>query len=86
MTNEACMDFCFDGGYVYAGTEYHDECWCGQKLAKGAVKVDASDCNTPCDGDEDQPCGGGDRLTLYKTTGPVQNPGIGKWKSQGCYT
>lgn len=85
MTNEECMAFCFDGGFRFAGTEYYSECFCGQRLAAGAVKVDASECSTPCRGDDEQPCGGPSRLTLYNTTGPVQNPGIGKWQAQGCY-
>jgi hypothetical protein len=88
MTNEMCGDFCFDRGYAYAGTEYYYECYCGNTLAKAAKEVPESDCNTPCWGDETQPCGGGDRLTLYKrkVAGPQVNSGIKDWPSIGCFT
>lgn len=88
MTNQKCGDFCFDKGYAYFGTEYYYECYCGNILAEGAKKAeDQTDCNTPCTGDTDQPCGGPDRLTLYKRTvdGPKENPGPKNWTSIGCY-
>lgn len=87
MTNEVCTTFCFDQGYAYAGTEWHRECFCGQKLAAGGVKAeDQDDCNTPCAGNQTQACGGSNRLTLYKAKGPVQNPGFGDWEARGCYS
>lgn len=88
MTNEICGKFCFEKGYAYAGTEYYDECFCGNKLAVGGVEVQKSDCNTPCKGAVSQPCGGPDRLTMYKrdvAAGPKENPGIKDWPSIGCY-
>jgi hypothetical protein len=92
MTNQMCVNFCFGKGYPYAGTEYHTECFCGDKLAPGGVKTLEADCSTPCGGGATEPCGGPNRLTLYKTNlieepaDPVVNPGVDGWVSWGCYT
>lgn len=87
MTNEMCTDFCFEHGFAYAGTEYYYECYCGNKLATGGIETTESDCNTPCRGDSEQPCGGPDRLTLYRrtSTGPQENPGVKDWPHIGCH-
>lgn len=89
MTNQMCADYCAEHDYAYAGTEYYYECYCGNVLAEGGIEAkDAADCNTPCTGDSEEACGGGDRLTLYKrpVQGPVENPGPKNWPSIGCYT
>jgi hypothetical protein len=92
MTNQLCVEFCFEKGHPYAGTEFNTECYCGDKLATGGVKAPDADCNTPCGGAAAEPCGGPNRLTLYKTSGieepadPEVNPGVDGWTSLGCYT
>ncbi|KAF6829857.1 WSC domain-containing protein [Colletotrichum plurivorum] len=89
MTNEVCTQYCFNKGFSYAGSEYYGECYCGDSLAKGGVVANADDCSTPCNGNATQPCGGPNRLTLYKTSlivGPSVNPGPGEWSSIGCYS
>ncbi|KAK1994676.1 WSC domain-containing protein, partial [Colletotrichum falcatum] len=89
MSNDACTDFCFSKGFAYAGTEYYNECYCGNALAKGGVIAKEADCTTACSGNATQPCGGPNRLSLYKSsqlTGPSVNPGVGDWSSIGCYT
>ncbi|TDZ74316.1 WSC domain-containing protein [Colletotrichum trifolii] len=88
MTNELCTKTCFDKSYTYAGTEWYGECYCGSALASGGVLANEADCTTPCNGNATQPCGGPNRLSLYKTSllvGPTVNPGIGDWTSIGCY-
>ncbi|KAK9789619.1 hypothetical protein SCARD494_08890 [Seiridium cardinale] len=89
MTAQSCISYCSSKGYPYAGTEYYSECYCGTKLADGATKVTESDCNTACSGDSTQPCGGGNRLTLFNNPnikGPQANSGIQDWPHIGCYT
>lgn len=89
MTNDKCVQFCFQRGFPYAGTEYHSECYCGDKLATGGVKVNGQDCTTACGGNATQVCGGPNRLTLYHTAeiqAPTVNPGVGAWTSMGCYS
>ncbi|KAF7536340.1 hypothetical protein G7054_g4595 [Neopestalotiopsis clavispora] len=75
--------------YPFAGTEYYSECYCGTELTTGAAKVADTDCNTACSGDGTQPCGGGNRLTLFNNPsiqGPQPNTGIQNWTHIGCYT
>ncbi|GKT55210.1 wsc domain-containing protein [Colletotrichum tofieldiae] len=88
MTNDVCTNYCYNKGFSYAGTEWYNECYCGNALAKGGVLANEADCTTPCSGNATQPCGGPNRLSLYKTSlivGPSVNPGVGDWSSIGCY-
>ncbi|KAF8860151.1 hypothetical protein BDZ45DRAFT_688777 [Acephala macrosclerotiorum] len=88
MTDESCISYCEKLGYIYAGTEYAEECYCGDSLASGSGPAPASDCSTPCSGNATEACGGGNRLNLYwsGTTGPSTNSGPGLWSFSGCYT
>ena len=86
MMNDKCASFCFEKGFSFFGTEWYDECYCGNKLAAGGVEARESDCSTPCKGDKNQACGGSNRLTLYKRPYTTQvNPGWRDFKSIGCY-
>lgn len=85
LTAETCVAFCDEAGFAYAGMEYTAECWCGNKAP--TTKVDDSDCSMPCSGDADQPCGAGDRLTVFKgpaVPGPEVPPTIPGWTYLGC--
>ncbi|KAI0843136.1 putative glyoxal oxidase [Hypoxylon sp. FL0890] len=90
MTLEACIEFCDDKGFSYAGAEYHDECYCGSKLATGAEEAtDSTECSTSCSGNTTEACGGPNRLTLFfnpYATGPQPNVGIANWTHIGCYS
>ncbi|KAK1545521.1 WSC domain-containing protein [Colletotrichum paranaense] len=89
MSNDACTTYCYNKGFSYAGTEYYNECYCGNALAKDGVLANEADCSTPCSGNATQPCGGPNRLSLYQTSlilGPSVNPGVGDWSSIGCYS
>lgn len=89
MTNAMCTQFCFGKGFPYAGTEYSTECYCGDKIATGGDQKPAADCSASCGGNAAEPCGAGNRLTLYKTdkiTGPSETPAVGNWLSMGCYS
>ncbi|KAK3383119.1 glyoxal oxidase-like protein [Lasiosphaeria ovina] len=87
MTNQACISFCSNLGYQYAGTEYSQECYCGSSLAAGAATT--TGCNMACSGDATQPCGAGGKLTLFHSSAPVgpqPNPGVNGFNYLGCYT
>ncbi|XWW94773.1 hypothetical protein V2A60_002721 [Cordyceps javanica] len=89
MTNAKCTAYCFEKGFVYAGTEYSSECYCGNWLARGAKPAQVGECSDACAGDGTEACGGRLRLTLYKTNkleAPEVSPGAGDWESMGCYT
>lgn len=80
MTNAKCMDFCSQRGYLYAGTEWTRECWCGNSYAPGrqpaTTKASLAACNFPCGGAPSEKCGGDSWLSLYKACpagGPCVN-------------
>ncbi|KAL5594741.1 hypothetical protein BROUX41_001655 [Berkeleyomyces rouxiae] len=64
MTNEVCAEFCT--GFKYFGTEYADECYCGNELADGSIEADLDECTMPCAGSSAEYCGAGGRLSLYQ--------------------
>lgn len=90
MTVENCISFCSGKGYIYAGLEWRQECYCGNNIINGGALTAASDCNFPCSGDATETCGAGNRLSMY-TSGaappppPHIVPSVGAWQSQGCY-
>ncbi len=55
-TNGKCISACAARNYVYAGTQYVDECWCSNNLPN--QRVDETECNYGCSGDESETCGG----------------------------
>jgi hypothetical protein len=69
---EWCLGKCQEYGYMAAGMEYGEECYCGDLEGiqqQGSVQVAESECSTPCPGDPTAICGQGNRLTWYKWTG-----------------
>lgn len=89
MTNELCVNFCNDNGYIYAGTEYALQCFCGATVAAAATQVNGStDCVMPCAGNSSEICGGSSRLSLFWSgvSPPSTNPGPGPWSFVGCYS
>lgn len=67
MTLESCASNCT--GFVYFGTEYSRECFCGNSLASSSVEAPDSECNMLCAGDSTEYCGAGNRLELYSKIG-----------------
>lgn len=66
MTLESCATFC--NGYKYFGTEYGQECYCGNYFNAGSVVASNNDCSMVCAGRADELCGAGSRLTTYQLT------------------
>ena len=58
LKNEKCIADCFaqPTKYIFAGTQYHRECWCGNTIPK--LKVGDENCNFDCTGNGTQICGG----------------------------
>lgn len=100
-TNEMCISKCSAAGYKFAGTEYRQECWCGNNRPKSVV--DDANCYFECTGDATEVCGGdgvdraGSYISLFgdisrwdgNTTndaGPYVNPGVNGFTSIGCWT
>ncbi|KAF2730707.1 copper radical oxidase-like protein [Polyplosphaeria fusca] len=69
MSAELCLNQCADYGYMAAGIEYGEECYCGDidGVEKSQSQVaPETDCNMACPGDAEEICGAGLRLTWYK--------------------
>ncbi|XP_060575371.1 uncharacterized protein LOC132732864 [Ruditapes philippinarum] len=63
-TGDQCKQRCEAAGYRYAGTEYTDQCFCGNNITdypKG------SECTAKCPGNKDEMCGGTWHISLYDT-------------------
>lgn len=67
MTTQVCADFCKSKGFEIFGTEWYEECFCGDnKSAQPYVNIDVTECNAPCGGNGEEICGGGWALSLYR--------------------
>ena len=90
MTLENCAAYC--SGYKYFGTEYSQECYCGDAPDKSSTNASLSDCSMICTGNQYEYCGGPDRLELYVANitvpaGPSQPATVpGGWSFLSCYT
>ncbi|KAF2786750.1 WSC-domain-containing protein [Melanomma pulvis-pyrius CBS 109.77] len=98
-TNDRCTTACFGLGYVFAGTQYSQECWCGNAIP--IQRDDDNNCNLGCTGSALQTCGGDGyfhnsaHISLFAdlakfdgntTSPPLQiTPSVGPYNFVGCY-
>lgn len=98
-TNAHCIEACYALNYTFAGTQYRQECWCGNAIP--LQKNDDSNCNFGCSGNNAQTCGGDGYLhdtahiSLFAdstkfdgntTSPPLQiTPNVGPYGFIGCY-
>ncbi|WVF65608.1 hypothetical protein IAT40_000338 [Kwoniella sp. CBS 6097] len=73
-TGEVCARQCAILGYTIAGTEYAEQCYCGNSFTNGATGniIDtltdlSGQCNYACPGNSAQACGGANRLSIYSS-------------------
>ena len=64
MTNAKCQSICSENNFIYAGTEYSRECFCGNTFS--AKKVPEKECNYKCSGNDKETCGGFWRISVYQ--------------------
>ncbi|KAI9836466.1 MAG: hypothetical protein M1819_001498 [Sarea resinae] len=67
-SNGRCQEACLEGGYIFAGTEYQTECWCGDTAPSSEYFYNETDskCTFACSGDSSQACGGeGGYISIY---------------------
>ncbi|KIO26850.1 hypothetical protein M407DRAFT_234114 [Tulasnella calospora MUT 4182] len=79
-TPTSCLALCTKSGFQYGGSEFGNECWCGNTLTSPIARPE-SDCNLPCSGDNTQTCGGSLALALYQ----VASTTTADLAYQGCY-
>lgn len=60
MTPNLCLAACAAKGYTYAGTEWHQECYCDNSLKAGASNAGSPVCADRCTGNANMICGGTD--------------------------
>ncbi|KAK5663734.1 hypothetical protein OQA88_4165 [Cercophora sp. LCS_1] len=78
-TNGQCQNLCLERGYRFAGTQYHQECWCGNTITyPSSYTSEALDkCKYACTGDASESCGGdGTYLSLYADISKFDIPGF----------
>ncbi|KAG6919683.1 hypothetical protein DXG01_002626 [Tephrocybe rancida] len=88
----ACMKQCAAFGFPASGTEFGQECYCGDKtdpVNNGAVFGTEAECTLPCPGDPLSLCGAGARLTYYEYNGTMNvwntPTNIGRYEFLGAY-
>lgn len=89
MTLESCRAYCDAQGYILSGTEYADECYCGNSLVNGGTILSSnSTCNMLCDGNNAESCGGPNRLSVFSSNTITAAPNltvVNGYTSQGCW-
>lgn len=92
-SNINCLSLCAKYGYNAAGTEFGQECYCGDVegfRTSGATKQPENDCNMLCSDDLGKNggyiCGGPTRLSYYTWTGdPLYDWKFAKGNDAGKY-
>ncbi|KAI1292127.1 Xylosyltransferase oxt [Halotydeus destructor] len=69
-----CVNVCLQYGYPYAGVEYANQCFCGNKLPDRSAKLSDSDCDMSCPvrsnasiDSNPELCGGFFAIDIYET-------------------
>lgn len=62
LTRKKCLLMCAYGEFQFAGVEYGNECWCGNKINN--IKLNGT-CDFPCAGDSSETCGGSLALNVF---------------------
>ncbi|KAF8191680.1 WSC domain-containing protein [Mycena galopus ATCC 62051] len=89
MTVENCISFCNAAGYILAGMEFGQECYCDSIIQIPGERAPLTDCSQPCAGNASEFCGASGFLDIYTSNAPspilVPAPTTG-WTYQGCLT
>ncbi|MBF0287399.1 MAG: WSC domain-containing protein [SAR324 cluster bacterium] len=83
LSTEKCLSACGKRGYMYAGTQNGNQCWCGNRYGKLGS---ANNCNRKCEGNSSQTCGGPWANSVYAASGAGQQAsqaGAGQQQTQG---
>lgn len=66
LSIRGCVTKCKSMRFPYAGVQYSSSCYCGLHYGKYG-QVEHEDCNTPCEADASEMCGGLEKNSLYHT-------------------
>jgi len=77
VTPESCIEACSIlekpgpepkiPGYVFAGVQAGNQCYCGNSNISSTWHAPASECNMPCSGNSNEICGGNMRMNVFET-------------------
>lgn len=86
MTPALCVSMCAGAGHAYAGTQFFDNCFCGDELRY--EQRPETECDTPCSGDANAWCGGAWRNSIVATGAgsPPPPPPPPPASYLGCYS
>ncbi|CAB0005474.1 unnamed protein product [Nesidiocoris tenuis] len=65
LTNQKCIDYCKERHFSYAATQFKYQCFCSNERPHFKSSAEEDECNQPCDGNSEETCGGGYRLSVY---------------------
>ncbi|KAI8616934.1 aspartic peptidase domain-containing protein [Chytriomyces sp. MP71] len=80
-TAKNCLADCMVAGYLFAGLEDGNECYCSQSLPTSTMLPNAS-CIFPCVGDSSQMCGGAWALSVVSNAANAPSKAV---VSLGCF-
>ena len=63
---EACKDYCSNEGFNYMGVEAKTWCMCGHDPPPPASRLQQSDCDIECPGNNKETCGGAFKMNVYQ--------------------
>lgn len=72
-TPKLCLNVCLQSGFKYAGVQFGNECYCGNRLPPATPEKPESECSMTCPGDRFQMCGGDWRMLVYSTGGTANS-------------
>jgi pimeloyl-ACP methyl ester carboxylesterase len=81
-TVESCAQASSQAGYAYAGVQYYGYCFAGNAI--GYAQVGDGECNTRCDANSSEMCGGVWRNSIY-AAGSAPPPPPPPDRYYGCY-
>jgi glucan endo-1,3-alpha-glucosidase len=75
LTTDQCLSTCEDQGYKFAGTEYGEQCFCGNEIPD-QIHFDDAQCTIQCAGSSNatEKCGGFWAMNLYELVSSGECP------------
>jgi hypothetical protein len=65
LTLSKCKDACYHAGYMFAGAQEGNECWCSNYVAGESAK-NPDQCYMSCTGDASEVCGGKGVVSVWE--------------------
>ena len=73
LTTDDCLSTCEDKGFKFAGTEYGEQCFCGNDIPT-QIHFDDAQCTIACAGNATEKCGGFWAMNLFELVSGAECP------------